>query len=364
VKIAISFSDTPSFVAPKVAGPFNNTQLAYLWFDWVAELGGAHEYDLVVLAPEQATLPKSLQAWRSVTRLYDRHQISAWPQGPNLVIQQLIWWQLLNKIEEPIFWVEADAIPLSANWIKAWEAEYLRGKKPFMGGLVTNPPGHPGTPPHMTGVGIYPPYAGKYADKLLQAMHTAFDVWAAPQILPQLHETHLIQHLWRHGPIETMADYEKVIDPRANLFHSDKYGALIRLLRSQRTGKVEEPDAGQLIRAAFGTEPPPPPAAPLFLDPDHHAAINGEFNTPEGLANITKTPEPEPPPEAEEEPIMPKGFALERLFQRIRDLVITEEDRIKLLEFLRDEHFFQIKAPDHRGGRKKKNKPLLAGNAK
>lgn len=343
MKVALGFSDTPSFVAPNVPGPLTNTQLAMLWLDWVAELGGCHSYDLVLLAPPNATLPESVQAWRSVIRLQDRNQVSAWPQGPNLSFQQILWWQLLNKIEEPIFWVEADAIPLRTNWVQEWEAEYLRGKKPFMGGLVAQANQ---TPAHMTGNAIYPPYAGKFASKLLEAKNTAFDVWASPEILPQLHPTNLIQHLWRHPPIERLSQYRGIVDEHANLFHSDKFGAIIKLLRSQRPHQAEEP--GEIIRQIFGTEASP-----------------GEVNTPEGLASITKTPEPEPepPPEAEEEePVMPKAFAMERLFQRIRDLVITEEDRKRLLEFLRDEHFFTIRTPDRRG--KVKKKPVLAGHAK
>jgi hypothetical protein len=363
VKVALAISETPSFVAPDVPGPMSNSQLGVLWLDWVAELGGCHEYDLVLLAPANTLLPESIGAWRSLTRLMDRNQVSAWPQGPNLSIQQIFWWQLLNKVEEPVFWVEADAIPLKPNWIQAWEAEYLAAKKPFMGGLVTFYAGKQ-TPAHMTGNAIYPPYAGKFANKLLEAKHTAFDVWAASQILPQLHETSLIQHLWRHGPIETMAQYHEVVDPKANLFHSDKYGALIKLLRSQRTGQVAEPDPGQVIRQVFGTDPPPEILLTTLIDPRHHGA--SDVNTPEGLASITKTAEPDPPPPEEPpEPIMPKAFAVERLFQRIRELVVTEEDRKKMLEFLRDEGFFTVKAPDMRGKTKRsKKRRVIAGHAK
>lgn len=345
MKVALAFSDTPSYIAPNIPGPFSNTQLAILWLDWVAELGGCQQYELVLLAPEKALLPVSATAWRRVIRLHDRNQVSHWPLGPNLSIQQVMWWQLLNKIEEPIFWVESDAIPLAPNWIQTWEAEYLNGKKPFMGGLVERQIDGRPTPRHMTGVAIYPPYTAKYSPRLMEARHTAFDVWAADQILSQFHETNLIQHLWRHGPITTMEEYNSVIDPRANLFHSDKYGALIKLLRDQRTGN---PLAGDIIGKAFGTLP----------DRDQIRSETVQIQlapAPESAALLN-------PPEQGEEPIMPKAFAIEHLFQRIRDLIITEEDRKRLLEFLRDEKFFQIRTLETRG--RKKKKPSLAGHAK
>jgi hypothetical protein len=307
----------PGHIQP---GPFNQLQLAALWLDWVAQLGGVENHELVLLVPESVVLPESIKAWKKVLRLTDRHKISSWPQGPNASFQQIIWWMALRKITEPVFWMEADAIPLKPHWIDAWEEEYRTCGKPFMGGFMPDTPGL--CPAHMTGIAIYPPNSAQLAPKLLQARDSAWDVWAAPDTIPKMHATKLLQHAWQHGPITTVEEYKKEIDPAANIFHTDKFGALIKLMRSQREGQVEEPEASKVIRKVFGTEEVPGSVA-----------------------------------------ILPGAHTVESVLQLIRDVIKTEKDRIKLMEFLRDGQYLLAEFGRGRQSREPKHLARSHGRA-
>lgn len=302
MKVALAFSHTPSFIEHKDMqkhGPYDNVQLGFLWLDWVAELGGVEKHELVLLVPQELVLPESVRAWKKLTRLNDRNKVAGWPAGPNISIQQIFWWMTLRKIGEPVFWMESDAIPLKPYWIDTWVEEYARGKKPFMGGFVPDIPDL--CPKHMTGIAIYPANAVELAPRLLQAKHSAWDIWAAPEILPKMHATKLLQHAWQHGPITTMEEYKKEIDPEANIFHTDKYGALIGLFRSQRSGTVEEPEASRVIKKVFGVQDSPErPATNEFL---------------------------------------PAATAEEDVHRMILDVIKTEPQRTRLVEFLRDHNY-------------------------
>jgi len=337
VKVAIAFSDVPSYINKDKGmpghiepGPLNQAQLAWLWFDWVAELGGVENHELVVLVPEGQELPESVKAWKKVYRITDRHKISTWPEGPNASFQQVIWWMTLRKIGEPVFWIEPDAIPLKPYWIDAWVEEYRSCNKPFMGALQAEIKNY--CPAHMTGNAIYPAQAATLAPKLLQAKHSAWDVWSAPEVLPQMHATKLLQHAWQHGPITTMAEYQKEIDPAANIFHTDKFGALVKLMRDQRNGTVMEPDAGQIIRRVFNTEElKPGPITPL--------------------------------PETQNVSVLPAAHTVESVLQLIKDVIKSEKDRIKLMEFLRDGQYLLVEFGRGRQSREPKRLARSHGRA-
>jgi hypothetical protein len=105
-----------------------------------------------------------------------------------------------------------------------------------------------------------------------------------------------------------MEAYQKEISPQANIFHTDKYGALIGLFRSQRDGTVAEPDPGQIIRKAFGGSPEPEQEEPAA------------------------TPAPLLP--------LPAVATIDHVMDLMRTVVITEELREELLARMRDDKFF------------------------
>jgi hypothetical protein len=253
-QVVLAFSECPCFIAQDTPGPFNQRELANLWLDWVAELSAdsVRKYDLVLLCPTNAELPESVKAWGKMTRFAENHAIAAWPLGPNRVFQQVLWFYYHKKLRGPFFWIEADCVPLTPDWIDAIASEYRRGDKPFMGAMVDPDPPKNKAPRHMTGNAVYPENAYLLAPRLMEAHHTAWDVHAAPQILRQAHPTSLIQHDWRSPEIRDRDDLRSRVQPNAVLFHSDKYGAISRILgaRNGSAPALIEPDVPILEYAA------------------------------------------------------------------------------------------------------------------
>jgi hypothetical protein len=253
-QVVLAFSECPCFIAQDTPGPYNQRELANLWLDWVAELSAdsVRKYDLVLLCPTNAELPESVKAWGKLTRFVENHAIASWPLGPNRVFQQVLWFYYHKKLRGPFLWVEADCVPLTPDWIDAIADEYRRGDKPFMGAMVDPDPPKNKAPRHMTGNAVYPENAYLLAPRLMEAHHTAWDVHAAPQILRQVHPTDLIQHDWRSPEIRDRDDLHSRLRPNAVLYHSDKYGAISRILgaRNGSAPALIEPDVPILEYAA------------------------------------------------------------------------------------------------------------------
>jgi hypothetical protein len=240
-QVIMSFSPVPTFVAPDTPGPYTNEELGLMWLDWVAELSAdsIRNYELVLMVKPNLTLPDSVNAWAKVTRFPENQGIAAWPEGPNACFKQINWFYHHGKLSGPFFWLEADCVPVVPDWLDLIADEYQRGGKPFMGAIV-EPDSHLGrvgrVPRHMTGNAVYPEHPYKLAPRIMEATHTCWDVLAASQILPQCHPTTLIQHDWRRPEIKDRQELSKILLPNTALFHSDKYGAIRKIL-----GKREEP---------------------------------------------------------------------------------------------------------------------------
>jgi hypothetical protein len=234
-QVVMSFAAVPCYVEPGIAGPYDCLELGIKWLDWVANCSPdcIAQYDLVLLVPREVQLPQSVKAWRSLTRINENSYINNYPEGANAVFKQAIWCQYHGKIKGPFLWCEPDCIPVKIDWLSRIEEEYVRWNKPFMGGIVEpirDQAKRVVVPRHMTGNAVYPDKCWEKAPKLLEATFTPWDVLAAPQILPQCAETKLIQHEYRKAEMLTLADIQSTLRTDTALFHSDKYGAIQRLL--------------------------------------------------------------------------------------------------------------------------------------
>lgn len=233
--VIMSFGDYPTFLdAEQTEGPYTSEQLGTMWLDWVAELSADNvkRYHLILVTPQKTVLPESIHAWGTLTRFDENSGVSGWPQGPNAVFKQVQWYYYHKRLTGAFLWCEPDCIPVSPDWLDLLADEYLRSYKPFMGGLVDvrSIDGKSNVPRHMTGNAIYPDRAFEKAPALMEANNTPWDVYAAQQIIKQCHFTPLIQHVYRHPEIKTMQELRAVLEPKTVLFHSDKYGAIRRLL--------------------------------------------------------------------------------------------------------------------------------------
>lgn len=149
---------------------------------------------------------------------------AGWPGAAN---EMLI--SILRAADEPVLFLEPDAILITHDGLDKIETEYGQNGKPFMGGYVPTPP------PHMTGIGVYPPNWEVLVPKLARIPESAgWDTYCAEEIAAHCHFTPLIQHIFRrHEPGWSIPSLN-ALDPRAVIFHQDKRGKLIRMLDEAR----------------------------------------------------------------------------------------------------------------------------------
>lgn len=222
------------------------------WASWVAELGGVTRHQLFIM-PSRGADPIDPQAtaWNRVEFVVDSYGIvSNWnaddpirdASGPNSMFRQLAWF-FLDRARGPWMFCEPDAIPLRSTWLDELEAEYIRMQKPYMGAVIPGKDKEYAT--HATGNGIYPqdaahneglmiPQFAKWGDRTIEI---AFDVASAKSVLVQFASTQLMQQIFRGEPFRTQADLAR-IRPEAAVFHNDKTGGLVQLLREKKEGRV------------------------------------------------------------------------------------------------------------------------------
>lgn len=241
---------------------------AQRWADWTAELGGTGNHSLFVMPVKGCPHIKvDTSKWKEVLPCQDGYGISGnWnantpvrdAAGPNSMIRQFAWvFQARGK--GPWMFCEPDAIPMRSSWLDELEAEYARGAKPYMAALIPGVDGEYQT--HPNGNMILPADAAFNEGLMLPVYATfggttieiAFDVACAKKVIPFMHETRLIQQIFRGESFKTKEDLAR-IRPDTVLFHNSKDGSLINLLRTQRSG-------GVLVVSA-----PPEQSAPVIVE--------------------------------------------------------------------------------------------------
>lgn len=198
--------------------------------DWMRELGPYPGHSLLV-ARDSSTLARPFAdvGFDSVEEIVLSDEHHKWPESANYVFGKCAK-HVQYALKAPYWlWLEPDAVPVSRDWLDALEAEHRRGNKPFMGDLV---PGGADSIDHMSGIGVYPGKLTDYAGLATVALETAWDLLAADLILPQAHITELIQHNWRPPDFANAEEMRAELNPQTVLYHKDKTGRLIELLRA------------------------------------------------------------------------------------------------------------------------------------
>ena len=112
----------------------------------------------------------------------------------------------------------------------------------------------PNTKQHMSGIGVYV-CVDSLAPNYVLSHEYAFDVVMADQVLPKAYFTNLICHQWKPEPFKNKEDLQR-IPPEAVLYHQDKTGGIIDLLRGG-CGLVEKPTDGKSSEPAVHAMPAP-----------------------------------------------------------------------------------------------------------
>lgn len=131
------------------------------------------------------------------------------------------------------FWLnEPDCIPLKPGWFDAIRAEYRACGRPYMGFIE---PATNDYPRHLTGNAAY--HHGVFHHFRADKLGTAWDIAMADVLTPLAHATPLFHQ--EFGPLDRPPTFHTVDDLRripkeAMVFHRNKDGSLIRVLREQK----------------------------------------------------------------------------------------------------------------------------------
>lgn len=236
--------------------------------EWLQEIVGAKGHGLILIRDTRCSPEITEQIRETFALSYDSVQVHDfvdhyrhWPESPNEVFAMAA--RHMAALGKSWFFCEPDCVFLKAGALNEIESEYeraLKAGKFFLGDLVTA--AKAGVPldrkfdVHMSGNAVYPADMFKHAGFALIANELAFDVAAASQILPQMQESELIVHRWKHPPFTSWEQVQADIfdkKPKACLFHADKTGSLYPLLREHNISPVECPNqsGGEAVRRAL-----------------------------------------------------------------------------------------------------------------
>lgn len=242
---------------------------------WMRQLNNGRKHTGLLVADEGVDVETALKVrqvaldvFATVEMTTNGTSVQGWPQGPNSLFLAAAKWVAehgKNGSDENNgwLWMETDAVPLHGDWIDLIEDEYRKCGKWFMGHLYpSNTPGLPAT--MMSGIAVYPKDAWGYLHKAIeQNPTTAFDVMVSGLALNHWHHTVRIQHFWGEDGNPPTFVKHAIPAPRRNaltlqklqgnavLFHRNKDGTLIELLRERHGMKLTAP-------------PPPAPSRGLM----------------------------------------------------------------------------------------------------
>jgi hypothetical protein len=220
--------------------------------EWIKTLGGCPRHDIICVADAGTSWGLALDvltaanaAFRTAQIISNDRAIDGWIEGSNdLFLTAAL--HIEEKVKQPWLWLESDGIPLKKDWLDVIDTVYEQGQKPFMGWryMFSNPDNAIAPFPLLSGVAVYPPNAWSRLIKSIRfAPNQAFDVSCAPIIMPEANHTNLIQHFYGEKLLpptfsESKLDSSPVntwtlqqLHPNAVLFHRNKDGSLIRLLK-------------------------------------------------------------------------------------------------------------------------------------
>lgn len=237
----------------RVVLPFHagDAREALEWARWVNDL--CTGIDAPLLLVHDANVPPELVAqikavaikqFRAVDTLRVT-AVSRWPDGPNAMFKATA-----AALSEPFLWMEPDAIPLKPEWHSEITAAYAKCGKKFMSGWYScSNPRFPNIMP--SGISVYPADASKIVP-MLPNSPLAWEVEAAEIIVANGANTQLITHFWGEPNLPPVfVEFEKdrprngfllsQIPKASVVWHRNKDGSLIRLLRKEIFGVSDRP---------------------------------------------------------------------------------------------------------------------------
>jgi hypothetical protein len=217
--------------------------------EWLDELGPFPNHQFLIARERQCDPMvfvghKNLPVFNEIVIADDT--ANSWPASANHAFKKIAKHVQYAMRARPFLLLEPDAVVLRASAFDEIEVEYLvalREKKYFLGDLIDHRKQLPGSVLHMSGCGVFPGNMTQYAGEVFYADDkTPWDIVAGPAIHSQAKQSELIFHVWNQNgqglaPFKDWSDVEAKIfarRPKCALFHSDKTGTLLGLLRERK----------------------------------------------------------------------------------------------------------------------------------
>lgn len=215
----------------------------------IGELGGCGDHKLLLVAdasvdwfPASEIAEAARPSFASTELIVSDPSVTGWPLGANALWLCAARHVMQNKLG-PWLWLEPDAVPLCKGWLD--QIANAKFEKPFAGHIYRdNQTGKE----MISGIAVYPQDAYRWKEVVQQR---AFDVALSDFVMNEAQHTNLIYHLWGENNLPPTFVRQKTqltprnamsiqeIPPQAVVFHRNKDGTLIRLLREKLGIKVE-----------------------------------------------------------------------------------------------------------------------------
>ncbi len=235
--------------------PFFNGDLALLrgLLLWIKEIGQVESHDALLVADADTQWSDCVElvniagsAFRTVKLITNDHPVAGWIPGSVSLFRTAVQW--CEENQRDFFWCEADCVPLVPEWLTELEKEYYEVGKQFLGAIIkAEDPRHP--PFFLEGPAVY----SKNAWSIMKDCIKDEESWVtscANTVVPIAQNTLKIFQIWgqpgmpvRFVPFRTAdsPSHDWTLDnirKGAVLFHREKYGELITLLRERRLPSI------------------------------------------------------------------------------------------------------------------------------
>lgn len=232
----------------KVVLPFCPTDAdhALTLLEFIGQLGGCQEYNCLLVVDAAVDWGKAVdaltlanRAFRSAAIATTESPVAGWPAGANA-----LWLAAAKHCKEAgadWLWMEPDAIPLKRGWLVS--IDKMRKGSRYFGHIYMY---REQVMQVMSGIAVYPPDAIDLIGPIIEANPTkAWDVSSAEAVTPLATQTKLIHHFYGEKDLaptfvenrtaETTRNAFTLdqLPPGAVIYHRNKDGTLIELLRKQ-----------------------------------------------------------------------------------------------------------------------------------
>jgi hypothetical protein len=242
-----------------------DSDLAIKLAKWISTLGGGANHNLVVAATHITKeageeVQNILQGTFASTYSFipDQEHELGWPSSANFMFLKTMGHLYSKGVKDPMYWFEADNVPMKTSWLDDLLTEYNLAQKPFMGVLEDTCVYDPETRKllrkdgqHMNGSGIYHPQFVRWSQLFdtipTHATGQPWDIYLRWEMKGRIHNSRQMLNNWKSieyvrtsdGPIASKAidpnHPSKYVTDTIAVVHGCKDGSLIDLLEKERT---------------------------------------------------------------------------------------------------------------------------------